>query len=442
MPTVNLGKVGMTLKGVYEDEAQYEKLDVVYYDDSTYCAKVSTKGNTPSKEDDTYWQLLVAPNPLATWKPNTKEDEGYVEKGDGHTDSLWATDSEGNPSWVKKEDVATKVETNSKTADGIVTKGQDNLNKVWATDEEGNPAWRNYNYAIVLDSSTWDSDKRNPSQFYRIIAKVKQSMTGSRSVSFIAESAGVPYSYTECFWTTFDSGNIRPSFVYCGLFTGGTDTSNPIKSSLYSLFNSGEGSSDVYLAISYQVANLGKIYISNLYIPPDLDEFEWLWDSNIYYDKSKSGNEDYEFYHYNSIEANVLQADPISATNINGLVPKSGSTAQYSNLILTTNYGAASWRTYKEFGLITSTEVDTKIAEAITAENVPQFVELDHIPTVEEAEPNKFYLVKNEKTNHYDIYALLGDNVELIDDTTVDLTNYTTLTDEQYNALIELLGEE
>ena len=43
------------------------------------------------------------------------------------------------------------------------------------------------------------------------------------------------------------------------------------------------------------------------------------------------------------------------------------------------------------------------------------------VPTVDEAEENVMYLVKNEKTGHYDIYVLIDGAVEWLDDTTIDL---------------------
>ena len=57
-------------------------------------------------------------------------------------------------------------------------------------------------------------------------------------------------------------------------------------------------------------------------------------------------------------------------------------------------------------------------------EDAFQFVKVEAVPTVEKAEANKLYLVYNETTKHYDIYAKVDNAVELLDDTTVDLTNY------------------
>lgn len=77
----------------------------------------------------------------------------------------------------------------------------------------------------------------------------------------------------------------------------------------------------------------------------------------------------------------------------------------------------------------TDTEVATAIATAISETGHASFEKVDTIPTAETAEENVLYLVMNSNTKHYDIYAKIGENVELIDDTTVDLTDYAKSTD-------------
>lgn len=73
---------------------------------------------------------------------------------------------------------------------------------------------------------------------------------------------------------------------------------------------------------------------------------------------------------------------------------------------------------------MTATEIASAIATAVSESGHAQFVKVDAIPSAEEAEANKLYLVYNEATQHYDIYAKVGDSVEQLDDTTVDLSNY------------------
>lgn len=74
----------------------------------------------------------------------------------------------------------------------------------------------------------------------------------------------------------------------------------------------------------------------------------------------------------------------------------------------------------------TKGETDTAIATAVANSKHASFEKADSIPTAETAKENVIYLVMNETTKHYDMYAKVGNNVELLDDTTVDLTNYFT----------------
>lgn len=90
-------------------------------------------------------------------------------------------------------------------------------------------------------------------------------------------------------------------------------------------------------------------------------------------------------------------------------------------------------------GYQTSAQVQTAIQTAIAASGHAHFEKVDAVPTAETAEENVLYLVMNATTNHYDIYALVGTSVELLDDTTVDLSAYSTT--EQMNAAISAAVE-
>lgn len=90
-------------------------------------------------------------------------------------------------------------------------------------------------------------------------------------------------------------------------------------------------------------------------------------------------------------------------------------------------------------GYQTSAQVQTAIQTAIAASGHAHFEKVDAVPTAETAEENVLYLVMNTTTNHYDIYALVGESVELLDDTTVDLSAYSTT--EQMNAAISAAVE-
>lgn len=72
----------------------------------------------------------------------------------------------------------------------------------------------------------------------------------------------------------------------------------------------------------------------------------------------------------------------------------------------------------------TEAEVATAIQTAKAESGHASFKKVDVVPTADEAEENLLYLVMNSTTSHYDIYALVSGEVVLLDDTTVDLTNY------------------
>lgn len=66
------------------------------------------------------------------------------------------------------------------------------------------------------------------------------------------------------------------------------------------------------------------------------------------------------------------------------------------------------------------------VAEAIAAANHLKYSVVESVPSTEEADANTWYLVYNDESQHYDIYGLVNGSVQLIDDTTVDLTDYST----------------
>lgn len=82
----------------------------------------------------------------------------------------------------------------------------------------------------------------------------------------------------------------------------------------------------------------------------------------------------------------------------------------------------------------TETEVGASIQAAIAETGHAVFTKVDTVPAAANAADNVLYLVMNGETGHYDIYAKVGSEVLLIDDTTVDLTAYSTT--EQMNAAI------
>lgn len=72
----------------------------------------------------------------------------------------------------------------------------------------------------------------------------------------------------------------------------------------------------------------------------------------------------------------------------------------------------------------TNQQVAQAIQTAIAATGHASFEKVEAVPEPSAAQDNVMYLVMNSKTKHYDIYAKVGEEVVLLDDTTVDLTNY------------------
>lgn len=72
-----------------------------------------------------------------------------------------------------------------------------------------------------------------------------------------------------------------------------------------------------------------------------------------------------------------------------------------------------------------------QVQAAIAASGHAHFEVAETDPTAEgfEAQANVMYLYMNSKTKHYDIYAKVGESVVLLDDTTVDMSEYAKTAD-------------
>ena len=90
-------------------------------------------------------------------------------------------------------------------------------------------------------------------------------------------------------------------------------------------------------------------------------------------------------------------------------------------------------------GYQTSEQVQTAIQTAISEANHLSSKVVETLPADGEAEENVWYMIRNEDTGHYDIYTLVNGKLEYIDDTTVDMSNYSTT--EQMNAAISTAVE-
>ena len=75
-------------------------------------------------------------------------------------------------------------------------------------------------------------------------------------------------------------------------------------------------------------------------------------------------------------------------------------------------------------GFQTGDEVAQAITAAISKTGHAAFQKVDAVPEAADAQENVLYLVMNAQTEHYDIYAKVGGEVVLLDDTTVDLFGY------------------
>ena len=80
MAEYNLGRVGLVIKGEYNNTTQYKKLDVVFFNGRTYVAKQDAKGQEPT--NTVYWQQMVYKgkgyNPRGAWE----EGENYINNAE------------------------------------------------------------------------------------------------------------------------------------------------------------------------------------------------------------------------------------------------------------------------------------------------------------------------------------------------------------------------
>lgn len=86
----------------------------------------------------------------------------------------------------------------------------------------------------------------------------------------------------------------------------------------------------------------------------------------------------------------------------------------------------------------TAARLQQEWLKSISRAGHARFEVAEAIPDASAAQENIMYLVMNDKTQHYDIYAKVNDEVVLLDDTTVDLSGYATK--EQLEAVSGGLG--
>lgn len=86
----------------------------------------------------------------------------------------------------------------------------------------------------------------------------------------------------------------------------------------------------------------------------------------------------------------------------------------------------------------TTVRLQQEWLKSISKAGHARFEVAEAIPDASAAQENIMYLVMNDKTQHYDIYAKVNDEVVLLDDTAVDLSGYATK--EQLEAVSGGLG--
>lgn len=74
----------------------------------------------------------------------------------------------------------------------------------------------------------------------------------------------------------------------------------------------------------------------------------------------------------------------------------------------------------------TASRIKTEYLAAIAASGHAIFQKAETVPDAGDAQENVMYLVKNEETGYYDIYALVDGKMEWLDDVSVSLDNYVT----------------
>ena len=120
-----------------------------------------------------------------------------------------------------------------------------------------------------------------------------------------------------------------------------------------------------------------------------------------------------------TLESVGAQANKIESIKVNGAAQTIGSDKSVNISVPTKTSQLNNDSTFQ-----TSAQVVAAINTAISKSGHARFEKADSIPSAATAKENVLYLVMNAKTGHYDIYAKVGDKVELLDDTTVDLSGY------------------
>lgn len=90
MATYNLGRFLLIFKGTYNNSIEYEPLDVVYSNGSSYVALQSSRGRQP-QNSPLYWQILAAKGEIS---PTLTQEQVNSIVAQIESDKNWVSDSE------------------------------------------------------------------------------------------------------------------------------------------------------------------------------------------------------------------------------------------------------------------------------------------------------------------------------------------------------------
>lgn len=66
-------------------------------------SEITSKPTIPTKLSELTNDSGYITTDTDTWRANTADSEGYVQKGKGHPNQIWKTDENGNPAWRSAE---------------------------------------------------------------------------------------------------------------------------------------------------------------------------------------------------------------------------------------------------------------------------------------------------------------------------------------------------
>lgn len=124
-------------------------------------------------------------------------------------------------------------------------------------------------------------------------------------------------------------------------------------------------------------------------------------------------------------------ATKITVTNlegrINDIVASGGEPNTINKILVNGTEQTISADKSVNIAVPTEAEIEQAITEAVEAANHAIFEQADAVPEASAAQKNVFYLVLNAETGFYDIWALIGEEVVRLDDTSISLDGYVTI---------------